>query len=84
MRSKIDKQTCPNKNKKYCHNKNQNIESAIHALFSISNLLTRGGVEDTIFEAKAKDTKNLRPRSNTDFLRTDPLKAKTVVLEAKD
>ena len=36
----------------------------------------RGGVEDTRLEAKAKDTKNLRPRPRTAFLRTDPLEAK--------
>ena len=35
---------------------------------------TRGGVEDTRLEAKAKDTKNPRPR--TAFPRTDTLEAK--------
>ena len=39
--------------------------------------LTRGGVEDTRLEAKAKDTKkNPRPRPKTAFPRTDTLEAK--------
>ena len=42
-------------------------------LLCISN---RGGVEDTRLEAKAKDTKNPRPRPRTSLLRTDPLEAK--------
>ena len=38
---------------------------------------TRGGVEDTRLEAKAKDTKKkTRPRPRTAFLRTDPIEAK--------
>ena len=37
---------------------------------------SRDGVEDTRLEAKAKDTKNPRPRSRTVFPRTDPLEAK--------
>ena len=39
-------------------------------------LISRGGVEDTSLEAKAKDTKkNPRPRPRTAFSRTDPLEA---------
>ena len=38
---------------------------------------SRGGVEDTRLEAKAKDTKkNSRPRPRTAVPRTDPLEAK--------
>ena len=38
---------------------------------------TRGGVEDTMLEAKAKNTKkNSRPRPRTAFPRTDTLEAK--------
>ena len=37
-------------------------------------LFSRGGVEDTKLEAKAKDTQNPRPR--TAFPRTDPFEAK--------
>ena len=40
----------------------------------IINQNTRDGVEDTRLEAKAKDTKNPRPR--TAFPRTEPLEAK--------
>ena len=40
-------------------------------------ITTRGGVEDTRLEAKAKDTKkNPRPRPRTAFPRTEPLEAK--------
>ena len=40
-------------------------------------LITRGGVENTRLEAKAKDTKkNPRPRPRTAFPRTDTLEAK--------
>ena len=40
-------------------------------------VISRGGVEDTKLEAKAKDTKkNPRPRPATAFPRTDPLEAK--------
>ena len=44
----------------------------------IKIVIDRGGVEDTRLEAKAKakDTKNLRPRPRTAFPRTDPLAAK--------
>ena len=43
----------------------------------IYKLETRGGVEDTRLEAKAKDTKkNPRPRPRTALPRTDPLEAK--------
>ena len=37
---------------------------------------TRGGVEDTRLEAKAKNTKKTRPRPRTALPRTDPLEAK--------
>ena len=37
---------------------------------------TRGGVEDTRLEAKAKDAKNPRPRPRTASPRTEPLEAK--------
>ena len=37
---------------------------------------TRRGVEDTRLEAKAKDTKNPKPRPRTAFPRTDTLEAK--------
>ena len=40
------------------------------------DMATRGGVEDTRLEAKAKDTKNPRPRPRTAHPRTDLLKAK--------
>ena len=41
------------------------------------NVGSRGGVEDTRLEAKAKDTKkNPRPRPRTAFPRTDTLEAK--------
>ena len=39
-------------------------------------LFSRGGVEDTRLEAKAKDTKKPRPRPRTAFPRTDTLEAK--------
>ena len=40
-------------------------------------VITRGGVEDTRLEAKAKDTKkNPRPRPRTAFPRTDSFEAK--------
>ena len=43
----------------------------------VNNLRTRGGVEDTRLEAKAKDTKkNPRPRPRTVFPRTDTLETK--------
>ena len=52
---------------------------------SIEVVSSRGGVEDTKLEAKAKDTKkNPRPRPRTAFPRTDPLEAKDRMLEAKD
>ena len=52
---------------------------------SIEVISSRGGVEDTRLEAKAKDTKkNPRPKPRTAFLRTDPLEAKDRMLEAKD
>ena len=38
--------------------------------------IIRGGVENTRLEAKAKDTKNPRPRPRTAFPRTDSLEAK--------
>ena len=41
------------------------------------SVISRGGVEDTRLEAKAKDTKkNPRPRPRTAFPRTDTLEAK--------
>ena len=39
------------------------------------NHLSRGRVEDTTFEAKAKNSKK-KPRPRTDVARTDPLEAK--------
>ena len=38
-----------------------------------ARLIIRGGVEDTRLEAKAKDTKNSRPRTTPP--RTDPFQA---------
>ena len=46
----------------------------MHAHSLEGTLATRGGVEDTRLEAKAKDTKNPRPR--TALPMTDPLEAK--------
>ena len=39
-------------------------------------ITSRGGIEDTRLEAKAKDTKKPKPRPRTAFTRTDPLEAK--------
>ena len=43
--------------------------------FIEDGIISRGGVEDTTLEAKAKDTKK-KPRPRTAFPRTDTLEAK--------
>ena len=61
------------------------IRTIEHAAVTYTNecllITTRGGVENTTFEAKAEDTKIPRPR--TALLRTDPLEVRTGILEAK-
>ena len=51
------------------------ITAAFKEKLQTQRIKTRGGVEDTRLEAKAKDTKK-NPRPRTVFSRTDPLEAK--------
>ena len=61
------------------------IRTIEHATVTYTNecllIISRGGVENTRFEAKAEDTKIPRPR--TALSRTDPLEVRTGILEAK-
>ena len=42
----------------------------------LDGLITKGGIEDTTFEAKAKDSEKLRGQGPTFRGQTDPLEAK--------
>ena len=64
--------------------KNTTLQKRREAIIFNQTIVCTGGVEDTTFEGKAKDSnKKSNPSPRIDFSRTEPLEARTEMIEAK-